>query len=147
LVLNSSRNALWQGQISNGKCSLVFEDPVSDTLFFTVDKKGILYILDSGGRKLHVLLPPDRWTCFACGAHQPDAPSKGTCPSCGAQSNKQTLSDSGYREWFDFDLSELRSPLGPIAIDEDGNLYIVSGRNGIVALPLSRHDMWGEKED
>ncbi len=142
-----SQMSLWQGDLESGEVSRLIGPVKYPPLFFFQDKKGVVYVLEAGMRRLHLFLPPDHRFCAACGAHLADRNSGRVCLDCGAHIPARGLSSRSFRHWLDMDLSSLGTALGPICADDHLNILFVADMARLVALPFSRRDVWGESED
>nr|MBF0223785.1 hypothetical protein [Desulfobulbaceae bacterium] len=107
---------------------------------FCVDAKGIVYAAESVSQRLHVVLPDSHWNCISCGKHSAERSQDMRCPFCGAE-----LPEIGekYRLWFDIDLSGIGTEIGPIHVDADLRLYVVTEGKNLFELPLQKNDFWG----
>lgn len=142
---DQARQNLWHSRLDNSRPSLIFE-AASGSIFFTVDKSGLLYLLEGDEGRLHVLLPRDHLECHVCGSHRAQSPGLSECPACGAWIRKKSDQSPPFTRWFSFELNHLSPPLGPMTVDEDLNLYVVSQGRHISVIPFNPRDMWGRDE-
>ena len=147
LFTDRTQQNIWMAYPGNTKARRVFGPVDIGPLYFCIDKRDILYVLERLESRLHVFLPSNHWVCNACGEHRPDPPEERICPDCRASISERKHDSTPFTHWFDLDLSTLGTQPGPICVDDDLNLYIVTNMTQITALPLSRRDLWGEKED
>lgn len=146
LVFNDySQKRLWHTRLDNRHPSMIFGPVPAGPLYFSVDKKGILYVLDQGDSYLYILLPADHWECKVCGAHRAKRPVEHICPECGAIGNEQR-NKPPFSLWLTLDLSSFDPPLGPFVVDEDLNVYIVTEKRYVSVIPFSPTHMWGEDD-
>jgi hypothetical protein len=145
LFTDQARQTLWHSRLDNSRPGLIFK-AVSGSIFFTVDKSGLLYLLEGDEGRLHVLLPRDHVECHVCGSHRAQSPGLSACPSCGALIRKKSDQSPPFTRWFSFELNHLNPPLGPMIVDEDLNLYVVSQGRHISVIPFNPRDMWGRDE-
>jgi hypothetical protein len=144
LVFNDhSQQRLWHARLDSRHPSMIFGPVPAGPLYFSIDKKRILYILDQGDSYLYILLPADHWECKVCGAHRAKRPVENICPECGAICNEQK-NKPPFSLWLTLDLSSFEPPLGPFIVDEDLNVYIVTKKRYVLAIPFSPAHMWGE---
>ncbi len=114
---------------------------------FCIDREGIIYLLEGDSCLMHVLLPADHRVCISCGYHCTLRHRERLCPFCKTAMNELSSKPPSYVHWLTLDLRCLGVPLGPVAVDNGLNIYICNGNSKIVAITLSRQDMWGEEED
>lgn len=140
-----SKATLWHARLSQLQASPIIGPVSRPPIFFCLDKKGILYVVDSSAKRLQFWLPPEHWLCPACGTHLPSRPQ--LCPYCQARTRESSGPVSIFRFWLDLDLSSVGNVLGPIAIDDDLNLYLLVDFCRLVSISFSRRDFWGEQEN
>ena len=142
---DDSKKSLWYYRLPNSSPIRVF-GPVAGPLFYCVDRRGLVYILEQYMSCLHILLPADHWECHVCGGHWAYRPDRAICPWCQALLKKSFHPDWPFHPWISLDLSRFKEPLGPLTIDGDLNLYLVSQERYISVIPFSPRHMWGQEE-
>ena len=140
-----SKTTLWHGRLQDPQANRILGPVNRPPIYFCVDQKGILYVVNSSNRRLQLLLPPNHWVCPVCGTHRPDRPPQ--CPYCHARTRPNAEPINTFCPWLDFDLSSLGGVMGPITVDQDLNIYLLVDLTRLVSISFSRQDLWGEQEN
>lgn len=110
------------------------------SLSFCTDEQGIVFAVDNASRRLYCLLPPWHWNCFVCGEKGVDYLDR-RCKNCGTPLPAQY---EFYRLWFDINLDQLGGgELGPLHIDHEYRLFLVSEGCKLFMISLRKKDFWG----
>jgi len=146
-VDDSSQPALWYAHFRRPQAMKILGPVDVGPLFFCLDRRGLLYVVETASRRLALLLPSSHRRCLSCGFVTLNNASGTICPNCQARLHQSSKVGTPYSLWLDLDLAPLGSMPGPLTVDEHLNLFIFIDQARLAALTFSRRDLWGEMEN
>lgn len=147
-VDNSPQPSLWYARFRNRQAVKILGPVDARPLFFCLDRRGLLYTIETATRRLALLLPSSHRRCLSCGFVTLKNDSGTICLNCQARLHTWGRVEKPYSLWLDLDLAPLGNMPGPLTVDEHLNLYIIiMDQARLAALTFSRRDFWGEMEN